>query len=448
MPLRAGDGVGRSQSPQLIQRDRLSYRPSRGYCPAMNRNPIDGLSRRGAQLVAQSPVPAYILEHQARSRDRWHPETNPEGYVALCIAENKLMGDLLVPRLAVDEWPPARVLGYDSMVGAEAFREQLAAFMGRTFLGRLFAPEQIAVMAGAGTVLENLFYALADPGEAVLIPTPSYAGFWVDLETRADLNIVPVPCGSAEGFRLTTEQLDAALASADRPVKALLFTNPDNPLGRIAGAEEIGRILDWAEAHGIHVVFDEIYALSVFGATPFTSVAALRPSLGERVHIVWAFSKDFGASGLRCGVLVSENEALLGAVGMLAYWGAVSGHSQWVLGRMIADEAWVDHYCTELCGRLGDAHGKVSAALAEAGIPVFPAEAAIFVVCDFRKFLTAPTWEAEEALWRRILEQPNVNITPGAACRIAEPGFMRLCYAAEPIEAVLEGIARIGRLLR
>ena len=169
--------------------------------------------------------------------------------------------------------------------------------MGRMFLGRRFAPEQIAVLAGAGTVLENLFYALADPGDAILVPTPSYAGFWVDLETRADLNIVPVPCSSSDGFRLTTERLDAALAGAERPVKALLFTNPDNPLGRIASAEDIGRIVDWAEARNIHVVFDEIYALSVFGETPFTSVAALRPSLGDHVHIVWAFSKDFGASG-------------------------------------------------------------------------------------------------------------------------------------------------------
>lgn len=414
----------------------------------MKPNSIDGLSRRGAQLVTQSPVPPYILEHQARSRERWHPDTSPEGYVALCIAENKLMGDFLVPRLAADSLPPPSVLGYDSMVGAEAFREQLAAFMGRTFLGRPFAPEQIAVSAGAGTILENLFYALADPGDAILVPTPSYAGFWVDLETRDDLHIVPVHCSSDDGFRLTTERLDAALAGAERPVKALLFTNPDNPLGRIASTEEIGRVVDWAEAHGIHAVFDEIYALSVFGETPFTSVAALRPSLGDHIHIVWAFSKDFGASGLRCGLVVSENEALLAAVGMLAYWGAVSGHTQWILGRMIADDAWVDHYRGELRRRLGAAHEKVSAALAAAGIPTFPAEAGIFVVCDLRRFMAAQTWEAEDALWRRILEQANVNITPGAACRIAEPGFMRLCYAAEPIDAVLEGIARVGRLLR
>ena len=407
----------------------------------------ESLSRRGEQLAAHSPMPAYILEHRARSGARWHPDTNPEGYVALCVAENKLMEDLVLPRFAAESRPPPRVLGYDSMVGAEEFRTQLAAFLERAFLGRRFAPEQIAVLAGAGTVLETVFYALADPGDAVLVPTPSYSGFWADLETRDELEILPVHCGSDEGFRLTTKLLDAALAGAERPVKALLFTNPDNPLGKIASAAEIGRIADWAEAHKIHVVFDEIYALSVFGDTPFTSVAALRPSLGDYLHIVWAFSKDFGASGLRCGLLVSENEALLAAVNGLAYWGVVSGHTQWVLGRMIADEAWVDHYRAELRCRLGAAYGAVSAALGDAGIPIVSAEAGIFVLCDLRRFMAARTWEAESDLWRRILERANVNLTPGAACRIAEPGFMRLCYAAEPTDAVLDGIARVGRLL-
>ena len=50
-------------------------------------------------------------------------------------------------------------------------------------------------------------------------------------------------------------------------------------------------------------------------------------------------------------------------------------------------------------------------------------------------------------MWRRILDEVNVNLTPGAACRIAEPGFMRLCFAAEEVDAAVAGIERIGRML-
>ena len=403
------------------------------------------LSSRGAQLAAKSPMAPYIVEHFARVGAESVEGSLP--YVPLCIAENSLLKERVLEKLHAAPKAPTRVLGYDAMVGAEVFRDELASFMGRTFLGRQFGVDQIAVLAGAGTVLEHVFYALGDPGDGVLVPTPSYAGFWTDLETRDELHAIPVHCRSEEGFELTVERLDEALAAAERPVKALLFTNPDNPRGSVASVEEIERVVGWTEANGIHLVIDEIYALSVFGEGSFKSVAAVRPTLGDHVHIVWAFSKDFGASGLRCGVLVSENEALLAAVNGLAYWGAVSGHTQWILGQMISDEAWVDEYCAELRQALGSTYSRVTAALSAAGIPTVAAEAGIFVLCDMRGFLGEATWEAEDALWRRILDEANVNITPGSACRIAEPGFMRLCYAAEPIESVLSAIERVGRLL-
>ena len=319
--------------------------------------------------------------------------------------------------------------------------------MSRTFLGRAIVADELAVLAGAGAILEQLFYAIADPGDGVLVPTPSYAGFWSDLETRDELRIIPVPTSSASGFRLTTDDLDRALASADRPVKALLFTNPDNPLGRVATREQLLEILAWSERADIHVVFDEIYALSVFGERPFVSAASLHDSLGDRAHVVWAFSKDFGASGLRCGVLLSENLGVLRAVDGLSYWAACSGDTQHLLGRLIGDRPFVDDYLAQMRGRLRQTYAGVVAALDAHGIAQVPAEAGIFLLCDLRRFLDEPSFEAEDRLWRRIFDEANVNLTPGSACRIAEPGFFRLCYAAVAAEAALEGIARIGRVL-
>ena len=246
---------------------------------------------------------------------------------------------------------PARALAYDTMSGSLAFRRALARFMGRTFLGREPRPEQVAVLAGAGCVLELLFHVIADPGDGVLVPTPSYAGFWPDLETRNELAIVPVHRDSGDGFRLRPERLDAALAGAGRPVRALLLTSPDNPLGRVYAPEELAALLAWGERAGVHVVLDEVYALSVFGERQFTSCARVVPALGERVHVVWAFSKDFAASGLRCGVLVTENAAVMRAVESLADWACCSGDTQHLLGAMIADDAWADGYVATMRAR-------------------------------------------------------------------------------------------------
>ena len=407
----------------------------------------DPLARRARRLVDSPPAAGYLQEHLLRSSSAYDPDSNPGGYIQLCVAENRMVWDLLQPRMADGRDVPHRVLCYEEMTGSVDFRSRLGGFLERAFLGRRFRPEQLAVLAGAGAVLETLFYAIADAGDGVLVPTPSYAGFWPDLGLRDGLTIVPVPCSSDDGFRLTSERLDRALAGADRPVRALLFTSPNNPLGTVYAPEEVDAVLDWAEAAGIHVVFDEIYALSVFGGRPFTSCATRRPSLGDRIHIVWAFSKDFGASGLRCGVLVSESEEVMAAVGGLAYWSCCSGDTQYVLGEMISDEAWVDAYVSAMRARLGDAYRRVAGELTAGGVPFLLAEAGLFIFCDLRPFMAEPTWEAERALWRRILDRANVNVTPGEACRVAEPGFMRLCFAGGPVETTLTGVRRMVQAL-
>jgi len=398
-------------------------------------------------VLAGPSIPEYLQRHSECLSDPFEPDVNPDGYIGLCEAENRLVAETVAERLDRVPTVPPSALFYDTMTGSLRFREQLASFMGRSFLGREFDPQQISVLAGAGSVLDFLFQALGDPGDGVLVPTPSYAGFWMDLELRAGLTIVPVHRSSDDDFRLTPELLDSAVAGAERPIKALLFTSPDNPLGTVPSPEEINQVLAWADGRDLHVVFDEIYALSVFGTRAFTSCAGLLPSLGERVHIVWAFSKDFGASGLRCGVLVSENEAVNAAVDTLAYWACCSGHTQYLLGEMISDETWVDSYIDSMRELLRGAYTRLTAALDAGGIRYVPAEAGVFVLLDLRSHLEAPTWEAEHALWLEILEQANVSLTPGAACRVGEPGFFRLCYAGQRTETVEAGVGRITRLL-
>ena len=409
---------------------------------------IPRVSRRAQGLLSGEAVPEYLQRHAEGLCDPYDPAANSGGYIGLCEAENRLVGEMVADRLHRAPRAPASALGYDDMTGSVRFREQLGRFMGRSFLGREFGPDEIAVLAGAGSVLEMLFYALGDPGDGVLVPTPSYAGFWLDLELRAGLHIVPVHRSIDDGFRLSPELLDRAAADAGRPLKAVLITSPDNPLGTVMAPEEIERVLEWAAARGLHVVFDEIYALSVFGGRGFTSCSALRPALGDHLHVVWAFSKDFGASGLRCGVLVSENRSVHAVFDALAYWACCSGRTQHALGDMISDEAWVETYLRTMRQQLGAAHSRLAAALDAGGIRHVPAEAGVFVLLDLRSHLAAPTWEAEHALWLEILEQARVNLTPGAACRGGEPGFFRLCYAGSPPETVEVAVRRIAALLR
>jgi len=405
------------------------------------------LSRRGEALASSPPMPSYLVEHFARSSQPYHAEDSPSGYIPMCIAENTLVWDLIKPMVNRDRCVPPAAFGYGEMVGSEGFREALAVFLGEWVFGREVLSEQIVALAGAGSVLEILFHALADEGEGVLVPTPSYAGFWMDLETRDGLTLVPVHGLADEGFRVSPIELEAALQAATVPVRALLFTSPNNPLGAVYGPDELEVILAWAQSHEIHVVMDEVYALSVHGERPFTSAAALARSLGDRVHIVWAFSKDFAASGLRCGVLITENERVRAAVSGLAYWSCVSGDTQHLLTQWLSDEAWLAHYVGTMRLRLKEAYDLVTARLDDAGVPYLSAEAGFFLVVDLRAWLTAPTWEAEELLWRRLLDEANLNLTPGAAMRGVEPGLFRLCFASVPSSTLAVALDRLGEVL-
>jgi aspartate/methionine/tyrosine aminotransferase len=405
----------------------------------------DHLSDRGRQLAANPPLPTYLHEHFRRVEDR---SSTGNGYVGLCVAENKLVQDLLDAQITRCRRSPGAALGYGPMIGSLDFRQALARFLSRSVVGRPVDAQHVAVLAGAGAVLETVFYCIAGPGEGVLIPTPSYAGFWADLQTRDGLRIVPVDGHHHEGFTLSIDQYQRAFEGADCDVRAVLITSPSNPLGAVYSRAQLAEIIAWAKEQNIHVVLDEVYALSTFGEDPFFSGASLRDELGDTMHLVWAFSKDFAMSGLRCGVLVSENQALLDAVDGLAYWSSCSRDTQTLLGAMVTDEDWTDTFVSENQRRLRTAYERTTAALTEASIPYTPAAAGFFLLCDLRDQLPEATWDAERDLWRTLLDRTNVNLTPGEACRINEPGFFRLCFASEPTDSVVNGIDRIADSFR
>ena len=405
----------------------------------------DHLSARGRQLAANPPLPMYLHEHFRRLEER---SSSGNNYVGLCVAENKLVHDLLDEQIARCRTPPGDALGYGPMIGSLDFRQALARFLSRSVMGRPVKAEHVVVLAGAGAVLETVFYCIAGPGDGVLIPTPSYAGFWADLQTRNQVRIVPVDGHHHDGFALSIAQYQQAFATADCDVRAVLVTSPSNPLGAVYSRDQLAEIVAWADERRIHVVLDELYALSTFGEHSFFSGTSLREELGDTMHFVWGFSKDFAMSGLRCGVLVSENEDLLDAVDGLAYWSSCSRDTQTLLAAMVTDEDWVDTFVSENQRRLRAAYERTTAALTEASIPYVPAAAGFFILCDLRDHLPEATWDAERGLWHTLLDRTCVNLTPGEACRVNEPGFFRLCFAAEPADSVVDGIGRIAESLR
>jgi aspartate/methionine/tyrosine aminotransferase len=321
-------------------------------------------------------------EHAER---RWAPD-RVDGFVDMSTAENALVWDLLEPEISKARSVPASAARYGDIRGLAPFRAAIAALAGRTFVGRDVDPDSICAMAGAGAVLEAVFHALCDPGDGVLVATPGYPGFWMDLETRDEAVIVPVPTRWDDGFRITSEALDRAFDSSTRPIRALLLASPDNPTGRVLDRSELADLVAWCRSRGIHLVSDEVYALSVHDETPFTSVADVT-ELGDDIHIVWAISKDFAVSGFRCGVLITENERLQRAVSGQAIWSGVSGRTQHLFADLLGNQEWTDRYLTEMRRRLADAHDLATDALTARNIRHLPGQAGFFTMVDLSAHL-------------------------------------------------------------
>lgn len=372
---------------------------------------------------------------------------DPERFVGLAIAENKLVWDLLEPRFnaprGIEQWS----IGYDDFAGSQRFRTAIVSFAAAHLGYHDSDPDSIVVLAGAGTILETLSYVIGDPGEGILVPTPSYAGYWADIETRDAMTVVPAHMEPDTDFRLDTDVLEAAYTSSPVPIRALLITNPVYPTGQILTNKEVDHAIGWARSRGLHIFMNEIYALSTFGNTPFISARSLLDGPAQDVHFVWAFSKDFGMSGLRVGILQSDNESVIAAVREIAYWGSVSGDTQHFLASLIEDDVFVTAYLAKMRLRLKESHQRTSVAMKQAGIPVIDSNTGLFVLGDFRGFLTEQSWQAEHNLWRRILDEANVNLTPGASCHLGMPGYMRVCFAREPATTVEGAIERIAQVL-
>ena len=410
-----------------------------------------GLSPRG--VAATVPALSYYPAFMAAAADPWSRDRPADqGVINLCVAEDKQSSDLVAAQLAAQASEcavPGTELGYCDMRGTGALRASLARYVSRTLApGAACDPEHLCVSAGCGAVFDILAHALASPGECFLVPAPWYAAFVNDLRVRAGVvaRAVPEPDGALVPSVAALEAARLAAQRAGSPARALLLVNPGNPTGQVLPPDRVRELLAWGLAAGLHVISDEVYAGSVFdpaagpqfvsaalhaqapGGLPGVSAEAVR----DRLHIVFGFSKDFAASGMRAGVLWSANPALQRALGNLGYFCAVSVQTQRSLAALLDDEAWLRSFAAEHNARLRASRDAASAALASAGLSHAPATAGMFLWADLRPALPPnPTPDDERTAWQELYQgEARVLLTPGADCAAPEPGFFRMCFAA------------------
>ncbi|KAF3448616.1 hypothetical protein FNV43_RR09329 [Rhamnella rubrinervis] len=403
----------------------------------------------------------YFDGWKAYENDPYHPIDNLQGVIQMGLAENQLSFGL------VEKWilnnPKASICTaegvnqfrdialFQDYHGLPEFRNAVAKFMGRVRGNRVtFDPDRIVMSGGATGAHETIAFCLADPGDAFLVPVPYYPGFDRDLRWRTGTQLIPVACESSNDFKVTIEALNAAYEKAQEDnirVKGLLITNPSNPLGTVLDRETLTSIVSFINEKSIHLVCDEIYAATVFSQPDFISIAEVIEDDIEcnrdLIHIVYSLSKDMGFPGFRVGIVYSYNDAVVNCARKMSSFGLVSSQTQHLIASMLSDDEFVNEFISESAKSLEKRHNYFTSELEKVGISCLKSNAGLFLWMDLHKLLKEQTTEAEMTLWRVIINEVKLNVSPGSSFHCPEPGWFRVCIANMDDKTMKAALTRI-----
>jgi aspartate aminotransferase len=328
---------------------------------------------------------------------------------------------------------------YTAVDGSRALKEAIVGKLARDN-GLRYTPEQVLVSSGAKQSCYNACLALLDPGTEAIVPAP----YWVsypDMVRLADAEAVIVQSTAARGYRITAEQLAAAITATSR----LLSLNcPCNPTGAVYTRE------DWAafgavlrEHPRITVLADDIYEHIYWAGSPFTSFAAACPDLYDRTITVNGMSKAYAMSGWRIGYAAGPLPIIKAMTSLQSQstTNACTISQAAACAALVGDQTPVREMCAEFERR----HGIVVEQLRRVpGFDCVPAQGTFYLFPNVDEAMRIKGAATDVQLCERLLDATGVALVPGSA--FGAPGHLRISFAAA-LETLEEAIQRIQRFM-
>ena len=170
--------------------------------------------------------------------------------------------------------------------------------------GLLYQPNQIIVSNGAKHSLMNIFKALLNPMDEVIIPAP----YWVSYPEMVKLSDgIPIilKTKAENNFKLTKVDLESSLTEK---TKMIIINSPSNPTGQVYTKEELQIVADFAVKNDLYVISDEIYEKLIYGEEDHISIASLGKEIYDRTIVVNGLSKSYAMTGWRIGYTASNEK--------------------------------------------------------------------------------------------------------------------------------------------
>ncbi len=293
---------------------------------------------------------------------------------------------------------------------------------------------------GAKHVIYNLAEALLDEGDTIAFPVPYWTSY-VDIAEIVNAKIQLLPCPASQNYKLTPQQLDAALAS--KP-KVFLFNNPSNPTGMVYTKDEIVALADVLVKHpDTWIIADGIYNRMLFDGLEYYNFVLARPELRDRVIFLDSLSKTYGMPGWRLGFMVGP-EAVAKALATLnsnhitnvpevvcaAGIAALTGPQDVPDQKRVEFQAKRDQVMDVM-----NAIPGVVCPRPQGAFYVFPD-----ISCAFGKSHNGVKIENDVDFCNVLLDAKGVACVPGSA--FGEPNALRISYTC-PTPQLAPGLARV-----
>lgn len=331
---------------------------------------------------------------------------------------------------------------YTPTPGLPEFRDAIVAKTLRDS-NYVITADQVLVTNGGKQAVYQSFASIIDPGDEVILPSPYWTTYPECIKLAGGIS-VEVFADESQNYLVTVEQLEAARTPK---TKALLFCSPSNPTGSVYSAEQVKAIGEWALAHGIWVISDEIYEHLLYDGATAPSLPVLVPGMADQTIIINGVAKTYAMTGWRVGWMVGPKDVIKAATNLQSHLSSnVSNISQRAAIAALTGDLTAVHEM----GVAFDRRRKLIVGLLN-NIPgvVCPTPTGAFYVYPSVKGVLGreirgkrPQTSAELATL--ILDEVEVAAVPGEA--FGPSGYLRFSYALSD-EDIVEGIGRVAKLL-
>ncbi len=307
-----------------------------------------------------------------------------------------------------------------------------------------YQPENVVVSNGAKHSLYNALFAICNPGDEILLPSP----YWVSYPEMVRLvGAKPVLLKTDEKteFKVTQEMLDRVDPSR---IKGIILNNPSNPTGALYTKEELRIIAKWCVKHDIFIIADEIYEKLVYDGETFVPVASLGEEVDALTITINGMSKAYAMTGWRIGYLIAKSTAIIKIINSFQSHVASNPNSIAQYASVTAlqeSESFIEHMRTTFEKR----RNLMLQCIQE--IPYVSAivpKGAFYVMINVEQ-LIGKTIKGKEMkttldIADLFLDELNVSMVPGIGFGIDT--HMRLSYSVSE-EDIKEGLGRVKKFL-